>query len=61
MELVVSYSLLVIGWWEWPPATITRDIAVKNRSHDPKTVDTKLYSFFFDLTGRFLAGGGAET
>jgi hypothetical protein len=27
----------VKGWWEWPPATITREIAVKNRSHNQKT------------------------
>ncbi|MCP4628627.1 MAG: hypothetical protein GY850_34725 [bacterium] len=38
----------VNGWWEWPPATITREIAVKNRSHNPKIADTKLQSFFFD-------------
>ena len=24
------------GGWEWPPATIARKIAVKNRSHFPK-------------------------
>jgi len=42
----------VNDWWEWPPATITREIAVKNRSHNPKTTDTKLQSFFIDLTGR---------
>jgi hypothetical protein len=32
--------------------TIDRVIAVKNRSHNPKTTDTKLQSFFFDQTGR---------
>jgi hypothetical protein len=31
--------------------TITRKIAVKNRSHNPKIADTKLQSFFLDLTG----------
>jgi hypothetical protein len=31
----------------------TRAIAVKNRSHNPKTTDTKLQSFFIDYTGRF--------
>ncbi|MGD8285741.1 MAG: hypothetical protein PVG08_16605, partial [Desulfobacterales bacterium] len=30
------------GWWEWLSATITRVFAVKNRSHNPKTADTKL-------------------
>jgi len=30
------------GWWEWLPATITRVFAVKNRSHNPKTADTKI-------------------
>jgi len=54
-------SELTCGWWEWLPATIERVIAVKNRSHNPKSTDTKLPSFFFDLTGRFLACGGAET
>ena len=49
------------GWWEWLPATIERVIAVKNRSHNPKTTDTKLQSFFFDQIGRFLASGWAET
>jgi hypothetical protein len=34
------------------PATIERVIAVKNRSHNPKSTDTKLPSFFFDQTGR---------
>jgi hypothetical protein len=38
----------IIGWWEWLPATIERVIAVKNRSHNPKTTDTKLQSFFID-------------
>jgi hypothetical protein len=44
----------VNDWWEWPPATITRtrEIAVKNRSHNPKTTVTKQQSFFLDLTGR---------
>ena len=37
------------------PATIERVIAVKNRSHNPKSTDTKLQSFFFDQTGRFSA------
>jgi hypothetical protein len=32
----------------------TRAIAVKNRSHNPKTTDSKLQSFFFDLTGHFF-------
>jgi hypothetical protein len=36
------------GWWEWLPATIERVIAVKNRSHNPKTTDTNRQSFFFD-------------
>jgi hypothetical protein len=40
------------GWWEWLPATIERVMAVKNRSHNPKTTDTKLQSFFQDQTGR---------
>jgi len=31
---------------------IERVIAVKNRSHNPKTTDTKLQNFFHDLTGR---------
>jgi len=63
-------SELTCGWWEWlllasrcfssGAATIERVIAVKNRSHNPKSTDTKLPSFFFDLTGRFLAGGWAE-
>jgi hypothetical protein len=54
---------VINGWWEWPPATITRVIAVtplekqrdasKNRSHNPKTTNTKLQSFFFDQTERF--------
>jgi hypothetical protein len=53
----------VNGWWEWPllasrcfssgAATITREIAVKNRSHNLKTTVTKQPSFFLDLTGRF--------
>jgi hypothetical protein len=40
--------VVINGWWEWPPATITRVIAVKNRSHNPKTNGSKLQSFFFD-------------
>jgi len=36
------------GWWEWLAATIERVIAVKNRSHNPKTTNTKLQRFFFD-------------
>jgi len=44
----------VNGWWEWPPATITREIAVKNRSHNLKAIDTKLQSFFFDFIGLFF-------
>ena len=39
----------------------TRAIAVKNRSHNPKSTDTKLPSFFFDQTGRFSGQGGART
>jgi hypothetical protein len=39
-------------------AAFSRDlsgaIAVKNRSHNPKTTDSKLQSFFFDLIGRFF-------
>ena len=35
-------------WWEWPSATNTREIAVKNRSHDSKAADTKL-QIPFDL------------
>jgi len=46
--------VVINSWWEWPPAMITRVIAVKNRSHNPKTTDTKLQSFFSDQTGRFL-------
>jgi hypothetical protein len=30
-----------------------RTIAVKNRSHNPKSTDTTLTSFFIDQTGRF--------
>jgi len=30
----------------------TRAITVKNRSHNPKSTDTKLQSFFFDKIGR---------
>ncbi len=40
--------VVINGWWEWPPATIPRVIAVKNRSHNPKTTKIKLQSFFFD-------------
>jgi hypothetical protein len=50
----------VNGWWEWPPATITREIAVKNRSHNPKTSATKLQSFLSIWLAAFQAGGGAE-
>ena len=32
----------------------TRAIGVKNRSHHPKTNDTKLQSSLFDQTGRFF-------
>jgi len=35
---------VINAWWEWPPATITRVIAVKNRSHNPKTTEIKLLS-----------------
>jgi len=31
-------------WWEWLPAAIYQVIAVKNRSHNPKTGDTVLHS-----------------
>jgi hypothetical protein len=41
-------------WWERLPAAIIRVIAVKNRSHNPKTTDSKLQSFFFDQSGRFF-------
>jgi len=44
---------VINGWWEWPPATITRVIAVKNRSHKLKKTEIKLQSFFLDQTGRF--------
>jgi hypothetical protein len=37
-------------------AKIERVIAVKNRSHSPKTNDTKLQSFFQDQTGRSRQG-----
>jgi hypothetical protein len=49
---------VINGWWERPPATIARVIAVtplekqrdasKNRSHNPKTTEIKLQNFFFD-------------
>ncbi|MCP4630627.1 MAG: hypothetical protein GY850_45000 [bacterium] len=51
----------VNGWWEWPLATITREIAVENRSHNLKTADTKLQSFFSIISAVFLAGGWAES
>jgi hypothetical protein len=38
------------------PAKKQRD-ASKNRSHNPKTADTKLLSFFSDQTGCSPAGG----
>ncbi len=34
-------QVVIIAWWEWPPATITQVIAVKNRSHNPKTTEIK--------------------
>jgi hypothetical protein len=53
---------MIDGWWvrlllasrcfSSGAATIERVIAVKNRSHNPKTTDAKLQSFFFDQTGR---------
>jgi hypothetical protein len=57
MDISFIYAIMrlatsqVNGWWEWSPATITREIAVKNRSHKSKIADTKLQSFFIDLTG----------
>jgi len=41
-------QVVINAWWEWPPATITREIAVKNRSHNPKTTEIKSQSFFFN-------------
>ena len=41
-------------WWERLPAAIIRVIVVKNRSHNPKTTDSKLQSFFSDQTGRLF-------
>jgi len=52
-------SELTCVWWEWLPATIERVIAVKNRSHNPKSTDTKLPSFFLIKLAVFLASGGA--
>ena len=58
------------GRWEWlllasrcfsgGPAMIERVIAVKNRSHNPKTTDTKLQSFFHDQTGRSRPEAGLK-
>jgi len=45
---------VINGLGKWLSATIERVIAVKNRSHNLKTTDIKLQSFFFDLTGRVL-------
>jgi len=52
-EIQCQYKAEINGWWEWLPATIidvdpTGLIAVKNRSHNPKTTDTKNQSLFFD-------------
>jgi hypothetical protein len=41
-------QVVINAWWEWPPATITQVIAVKNRSHNPKTTEIKSQSFFFN-------------
>jgi hypothetical protein len=56
-EIQCQFLAEINGWWEWLPATIidvdpTGSIAVKNRSHSPKTADIKLQSLFFDQTGR---------
>ncbi|MGD8284749.1 MAG: hypothetical protein PVG08_11605 [Desulfobacterales bacterium] len=48
------------GWWEWFSATITRVFAVKNRSHNPKTADTKLKVSFSIKLAAFQARGWAE-
>jgi hypothetical protein len=40
---------------------IERIIAVKNRSHKPKTTNTKLQSFFSMNLAAFQASGGADT
>ncbi|MGD9261736.1 MAG: hypothetical protein PVG44_14930 [Desulfobacterales bacterium] len=48
------------GWWEWLSATITRVFAVKNRSHNPKTADTKLKVSFSIKLAAFQARGWAE-
>jgi hypothetical protein len=40
---------------------IERVIAVKNRSHNPKTTDTKLQSFFSDQTGRSRPAAALNT
>jgi len=44
---------MINGWWERLSAAIyPRAIAVKNRSHNPKTTEIKSQSFFLDQTGR---------
>ena len=53
-NIPIGAKPLSSGWWEWLPATIEGAIAVKNRSHNPKTTDSKLQSFFPDQTGRFF-------
>ena len=48
----------VNGWWEWPPATITREIAVKNRSHNLKQpLQNNKVSFSIKLTVSMARGG----
>jgi hypothetical protein len=59
--------VVINDWWEWPllvsrcfssgAATITRVIAVKNRSHNPNKAEIKLQSFFLDQTGRSPKAG----
>jgi hypothetical protein len=48
----MSFKLwLKVGGSGFQPR-FTRAIAVKNRSHNPRTTDSKLQSFFSDQTGR---------
>jgi hypothetical protein len=36
-------------------------IAVKNRSHNPNTIEIKSQSFLFDQTGRFFLASGPRS
>jgi hypothetical protein len=49
----------VNGGWEWPPATITRKIAVENRSHNLKLHNGSM-KFFFRFDWMLAAGGDAR-